>query len=158
MNNGELTLKTGAIYLQINRGKRIMKTIESKIVSIKRLDEDIYKVLSDFQNFTPYAQQAKLENWEAGEDWCKFEVQGIKEAGLRIIEKEPNKTIKFTGNEKIPFEFYVWIQLKQVAPYDTRMKITVKAKLNMMMKMLVGSKLKTGIDSLADQIATAFSQ
>ena len=134
-----------------------MTTVESKIVSIKRLDEDIYKILSDFQNFSAYAQQANLANWQAGDDWCSFDVQGIKGAGLKIIEKEPHKTIKFTGNEKIPFEFYVWIQLKQVAPYDTRMKITIKAKLNMMMKVLVGSKLKTGVDSLADQIARAFN-
>lgn len=149
--------RVGVDNLQTNRSNQKMTTVESKIVSIKRIDEDIYKILSDFQNFTPYAQQAKLENWEAGDDWCRFDVQGIKGAGLGIVEKEPNKTIKFTGNEKVPFEFYVWIQLKQVAPYDTRMKITVKAKLNMMMKMLVGSKLKSGIDSLADQIATAFS-
>ena len=78
-------------------------------------------------------------------------------AGLKIVDKEPNKTIKFTGNDKIPFEFFVWIQLKMVAPYDTRLKITLKAKLNMMMKMMVGKKLQSGIDSMADQIAAAFN-
>jgi carbon monoxide dehydrogenase subunit G len=134
-----------------------MKTVESKIVSIKKTDEDVYKILSDFQNFTPYAQMAKLENWQAGEDWCRFDAQGIRDAGLQIIEKDPFKMIKFTGNDKIPFEFYVWVQLKLVAPYDTRMKITLKAKLNMMMNMIIGSKLQQGIDGLADQIATAFN-
>ncbi|PKP36663.1 MAG: polyketide cyclase [Bacteroidetes bacterium HGW-Bacteroidetes-15] len=133
-----------------------MTTVESKVVSIKRLDEDVYKVLSNFKNFTPYAEKAKLENWQADEDWCRFDVQGIRDAGLQIIEKEPFKTIKFGGNDKIPFEFNVWIQLKQVEPYDTRMKITLKANLNMMMKMLVGSKLQAGVDGLADQIAAAF--
>lgn len=134
-----------------------MTTVESKVVSIKKLDEDIYKVLSNFMNFTPYAETAKLENWQAEEDWCRFDVQGIRDAGLEIIEKEPFKTIKFSGNDKIPFEFNVWIQLKQVAPYDTRMKITLKANLNMMMKMVVGSKLQSGVDGLADQIAAAFN-
>ncbi len=117
----------------------------------------MYKVLSDFQNFTPYAQHAKLENWQAGEDWCRFDAQGIRDAGLQMVDREPNKTIKFTGNDKIPFEFYVWIQLKQVAPYDTRLKITLKAKLNLMLKMMVGSKLQSGVDGLADQIAMAFN-
>jgi carbon monoxide dehydrogenase subunit G len=134
-----------------------MTTVESKVVSIKRLDEDVYKVLSDFQNFSPYAQAAKLENWQAGNDWCSFDVQGIRDAGLKIIEKEPFKTIKFSGNEKIPFEFFVWIQLKQADAYDTRLKITLKADLNMMMKMIIGSKLQSGVDSLADQIAAAFN-
>lgn len=134
-----------------------MTTIESKIVSIKRVDEDIYKVLSNFQNFTPFAETAKLENWQAGEDWCQFNIQGIENAGLKIIEKEPSKTIKFAGNDRVPFEFFIWIQLKTAAPYDTRMKITVKAKLNMMMKMMVKGKLQQGVDSIAEQIASAFN-
>jgi len=134
-----------------------MVSVESKVVSIRRLDEDIYKVLSNFQNFTPFAQAAKLENWQAGEDWCRFDAQGVKEAGLRIVDREPHKTIKITGDGQIPFEFFLWIQLNQVAPYDTRMKITLKANLNFMMKMMLGSKLKQGIDATADQIATAFN-
>jgi len=134
-----------------------MVSVESKVVSIRRLDEDIYKVLSNFQNFTPFAQAAKLENWQAGEDWCRFDAQGVKEAGLRIVDREPHKTIKITGDGQIPFEFFLWIQLKQVAPYDTRMKITLKGNLNFMMKMMLGSKLKQGIDAIADQIATAFN-
>jgi len=134
-----------------------MTTVESKIVSIKRIDEDIYRTLSNFQNFSPIAKHAQLENWQAGDDWCEFDAQGIKGAGLRIIDKEPNKTIKITGNDKIPFEFYIWIQLKMVAPYDTRLKITLKAKLNTMLKMMVGKKLQSGMDALADQIAAAFN-
>jgi hypothetical protein len=135
-----------------------MTSVESKIVSIKRLDEDVYKVLSSFKNFTPFAQAAKLENWQADDDWCRFDVQGIKDAGLRIIEREPFKTLKVTGDGKIPFEFFVWIQLKQVAPYDTRMKITLKADLNFMMKTMLGSKLQQGVDAIADQIAAAFNR
>jgi len=57
-----------------------------------------------------------------------------------------------------PLDFNLWIQLKQVAPYDTRMKITVKAELNMMMKMLLKDKLQKGIDAMADQIAMAFNR
>jgi hypothetical protein len=135
-----------------------MTSVESKIVSIKRLDEDVYKVLSSFKNFTPFAQAAKLDNWQADDDWCRFDVQGIKDAGLKIIEREPFKTIKLTGDGKIPFEFFVWIQLKQVAPYDTRMKITLKADLNFMMKTMLGSKLQQGVDAIADQIAAAFNR
>jgi len=134
-----------------------MKTYESKIVSIKRLDEDVFKVLSNFKNFSPFVQAAQIENWEADDDWCKFSVKGMGNAGLRIIEREPSKTIKITGDGGIPFEFFFWIQLKQVAPYDTRMKLTLKADLNMMMKMMVGSKLQEGIDTMAEQIAKAFN-
>jgi hypothetical protein len=135
-----------------------MTTVESKVVSIKRLDEDVYKVLSNFNNFSPYVDVAKIENWQAGDDWCRFDVQGIKDVGLKIVNKEPYKTIKIAGDGNLPFEFFVWFQLKPVAPYDTRFKITVKANMNFMVKMMIGSKLQQGVDGLADQIALVFNK
>lgn len=134
-----------------------MQTVESKVVSIKRLDEDVFKVLSSFKNFSPFIQTTKVKNWQADDDWCKFDVEPIGTIGLRIIEREPYRTIKITGDGGIPFGFNIWIQLKMIEPYDTHMKITLKAELNMMMKMMVGSKLQDGVDALADQVANAFN-
>lgn len=133
-----------------------MTTYESKVVVIRRMSEDIFKVLSDFRNFTPMAKD-KLEEWQADEDSCSFKYKGMGPFRIRIIEREEFKTIKFTGDEQLPMQFFMWIQLKEVAPYDTRMRITVKAELNTMMRMLIGNKLKDGIDTLADSIAVAFN-
>ncbi|MEW5846241.1 MAG: polyketide cyclase [Bacteroidota bacterium] len=133
-----------------------MTTYESKVVAIRKRSEDIFKILSDFRNFTPMAKD-KLDEWQADEDSCSFRYKGMGPFGIRIIEREEFKTIKFTGDEQSPMQFFMWIQLKEVAPYDTRMKITVKAELNTMMRMLIGNKLKEGIDTLADSIAAAFN-
>ncbi|MBQ9470115.1 MAG: polyketide cyclase [Bacteroidales bacterium] len=132
-----------------------MNTYESKVVRISRRAEDVFNTLSKFDNFSPMAQ-GRVENWQADHDSCTFSIKGLT-AGLRIVEREEFKTIKITGNELVPMEFYLWIQLKEVAPYDTRMKITAKAELNMMMRMLLGKKLEEGVNSLADGIATAFN-
>lgn len=133
-----------------------MNTYESKIVSIKRTASDLYRVLSDFRNFTPLVE-GKVESWQADENGCSFKYQGMGPVGFKIIDKEENKTIKISGNEQVPVEFYLWIQLKEAAPYDTRMKITIKAELNMMMKMMLGKKLEEGVNTLAEGIATAFN-
>jgi hypothetical protein len=37
------------------------------------------------------------------------------------------------------------------------MKITIKAELNMMMKMMLGKKLEEGVNALAEGIAKAFN-
>lgn len=134
-----------------------MTTVESKIVAIRRSDEQVYTVLSSFQNFTSAVEAAKLKDWEADDDTCKFRVDGIGLISLKIIEREPFKSLKITGDEGVPFEFFIWLQFKQVAPYDTRMKITLKAELNMMMKMVIGSKLQEGIDTVAETIAKALN-
>jgi len=133
-----------------------METYESKVVAINKRSEDIFKVLSDFRNFTPLAQD-KLENWQAEENNCSFSYQGMGPFGIKLIEKVEFSTLKFTGDERIPLEFHLWIQLKEAAPYDTRLKITIKAELNMMMKMMLGKKIGEGVDALAEGIAKAFN-
>jgi len=135
-----------------------MTEFESKIVAIRRNSEDIFRVISDFRQFTPFIPTDKLEGWEAQEDSCSFTVKGIGQTGLKIINKEPFRTVKITGDGKLPFEFFLWIQLNEVAPGDTRMKLTLKAKLNMMLKMMLEKKMEEGINTMAEGIAAAFNK
>ncbi|HCT29367.1 MAG TPA: SRPBCC family protein [Bacteroidales bacterium] len=135
-----------------------MTEFESKIVTIRRKSEDVYRVLSDFRLFTPFIPTDKLEGWTAEEDSCSFIVKGVGQTGLKIIEKEPHKTIKVTGDGKLPFEFFLWLQLKEVEPNDTRMKLTLKADLNVMLKMMLQKQLEEGINKMAEGIAEAFNR
>ena len=61
-------------------------------------------------------------------------------------------TVKF-GAEGIPMDANFWIQLKELAPNDTRIKLTVKADIPMMFKMMIGKKLQDGLDQAADMLA-----
>lgn len=135
-----------------------MTEFESKIVAIHRNSEEVFRILSDFRQFTPFIPTDKLEGWEAQEDNCSFTVKGVGQTGLKIIDKEPFKTVKITGDGKLPFEFFLWIQLNEVAPGDTRMKLTLKADLNMMLKMMLQKQLGEGINTMAEGIAAAFNK
>jgi hypothetical protein len=78
-------------------------------------------------------------------------VEGIGQAGLRIIEKDPPKLIKISSDEQTSFDFLLWIQLKEVAMDDTRIKITTEVKLNPMMAAMVKKPLKQFVDTLVEQ-------
>ena len=132
-----------------------MEKYESKQQHIRRSAEQIYAALSSFNNFSPMLQD-KVEEWSADDDVCSFKVKGFK-AGLRMVEREPYKTIKIKAAEESPMDFTFWIQLKEVAPYDTRMRIVVHAELNMMMRMMIGKKIQGAIDQLAEGIAAAMN-
>lgn len=137
-----------------------MTEVESKVVAIKNTSEFVFNALSDFRNFNSMVNMVpdgQLTDWQADENTCRFKVKGF-DLGLKFIEKEPYKTLKLTGDGKVPFEFFFWIQMKEVAPYDVRMKLTVHADLNMMMKMMLKGKLQDGVDKMAEQIAMAFSR
>jgi carbon monoxide dehydrogenase subunit G len=126
--------------------------IESKIGKIANSPDKIYTYLSDFRNFSRLIPPDKVKNWQADENSCHFTVDMVGETGLRIIEKQPNSLIKITGVEGSKFDFFFWLQLKEVAPYDTRIKLTIKADLNPMMKMMSKKPLQNFVDTLVDQL------
>ena len=70
---------------------------------------------------------------------------------IRIVDKEPCKTIKF-GVENLPMKANLWIQLKQVAEQDTRIKLTIKAYIPMMFRMMFEKKLQQGLDQAVDML------
>lgn len=123
-------------------------------VAINKPDTIIYQALSSFDNFTPILHD-KVDGWQATADTCSFSMKGLT-LKLKMMDKEPSKVIKITG-DNMPFEFYFWIQLHQVSENDTRMRLTIHAKLNAMLKMMVGKKLQTAVNDMADQIANSFN-
>ena len=80
-----------------------MEKYESKQHQIRRSADQIYTALSSFSNFTPMLAD-KVEEWSADEDSCSFKLKGMT-ARLRIVDREPNKTIKIQGDEGSPVDF-----------------------------------------------------
>lgn len=126
--------------------------IESKIGKIQAAPEKVYSFLSDFRNFSKLIPPDKVKDWWADEDSCRFTVDGVGQTGLRIIEKEPYSLIKITGAEGSKFDFFFWVQIKEAAPYDSRLKLTIKVELNPMLKMMATKPLQNFVDSLVDQL------
>ncbi len=134
-----------------------MKQYESKQHQIMLPAEQIFTLMSNFQNLTP-AVADKVENWEATEDRCSFKAKGFT-VNLLMEEKVSPKHVKIIPDgEGVPMDFAFWIQLQSVAPYDTRFRLVLKAELNMMMKMMIGSKIQGALDQVAEQISKAFAQ
>ena len=47
----------------------------------------------------------------------------------------------------------MWIQMKQTGDNVSAMKITLKADIPFMLKMMVASKIEKGIEQMADMLA-----
>jgi carbon monoxide dehydrogenase subunit G len=123
---------------------------ESRIGTIQSSDEKIYNFLSNFNNFKNFIPSDKVEKFESSEDYCKFSVPGIGEVCLRIIEREPYKTIKVSGDGMANQKFFLWIQLKQAAENDTKVKLTMQADLNPMLRMVASKPLQEFLNKLVD--------
>lgn len=129
---------------------------ESTVQSIPASSTQVYRVLSDLRNLDRVKDlipQDKVQELEIGEDCVRMKVNGLgQKIAIRIVDKTENDTIKF-GAENIPMQMNFWIQLKEVHPTDTRIKLTLKADLPMMFKMMLDKKLQQGINQAAEMLA-----
>nr|WP_281547511.1 polyketide cyclase [Alistipes onderdonkii] len=133
-----------------------MQEYISKQQQVLRPAEQIYAVISRFDNLTP-ALADKVEEWQATEDSCSFKAKGFT-VKLRMEEREPGKYVKVVGDDgSVPMDFAFWIQLQEVSAADTRLRLVLRIDLNMMMKMMIGNKLQGALDQIAEGIARAMN-
>lgn len=129
---------------------------ESKITSSPCSAAQIYRVLSNLKNIErvrEFIPQDKVQEMEVTEDSIRIKVDGLgQKITIAIVDRIENDTVKF-GAEGIPMQANFWIQLKQVSPVDTRIKLTVKADIPMMFKFMLEKKLQQGLDQAADMLA-----
>lgn len=128
-----------------------MSKIESKTGVIKQPAEKIFNYISNFDNFRSLLPEEKVKDFESSGDSCRFTIEGIGQAGLKIIEKEPYKLIKISSDEQTSFDFLLWIQIKEVEPGDSRLRITTDVQLNPIMAAMVKKPLKNFVDTLVEQ-------
>ena len=128
---------------------------ESKIGQIAANDAAVFNVLSNLENinrFRDFIPQDKIQELEVAADRIRFKVDGLgQKIAIVIVEKEEYKLIKF-GAENLPIPMNVWIQLKQVAELDTRIRITIKTDMPMMFKMMFDKKMQQGLDQAIDML------
>ena len=133
---------------------------ESNVKPVPYSQERVYNTLSDLNNLEGVRERldmvkdkldGKLEDMSFDRDSITLKVQGIS-LTLRIIEREPLKCIKFEG-DKSPIPLNLWIQILPVTQEEAKMKVTIRAEVNMFMKAMVSKPLQEGVEKLADMLA-----
>jgi len=129
---------------------------ESKITSAPCSAAQVYRVLSNMENLNRVKDMIpkdKIQEMEIEPDRVRLKVDGLaQKITIAIVDRMENDTIKF-GGEGIPMQANFWIQMKEVSPVDTRLKLTIKADIPFMFKMMLEKKLQTGLDQAAEMLA-----
>ncbi|MBR4264331.1 MAG: SRPBCC family protein, partial [Paludibacteraceae bacterium] len=116
----------------------------------------IYNVLGNLSNLERVRDlipQDKIQEMEIQPDYVRIKVDGLgQKITIAIVDRIENDTVKF-GIEGAPMDANFWIQLKEISPTDTRIRLTLKADIPMMFRMMIGSKLQQGLDQAADMLA-----
>ena len=129
---------------------------ESRITSASCSAAEMYRVLSNLSNLERVRDlipQDKIQEMEIQPDHVRIKVDGLgQKITIAIVDRIENDTVKF-GLEGAPMEANFWIQLKEISPTDTRLRLTLKADIPMMFRMMIGKKLQQGLDQAADMLA-----
>ena len=143
-------------------------SLNKYVSDVKLVDQNqqvVFNFLSNFENLSTYLNsgliekitekvpQIKITDFESDKDSCKFKITGIGLAEIKIVNREPFKTIKVESSGGLPVSFTFWIQLLPVDQYQTKMRLTLHVEMSMMIKMMAGDKLKEGINQLADTLS-----
>lgn len=132
-----------------------MTQFESQVKTINSNIGKVYNTLSDLNNLEKVQDKLpadKISDFTFDTDSCSFSVNPIGNVTVKVIEREPEKTIKFT-TEKSPIPLYFWIQLVPVTENECKLKLTVKAELNPFIKSMVSKPLQQGLDKIAEVLA-----
>jgi len=132
-----------------------MTEFVSEIKTIPYNEADVFTMLSDLSNIESVKDkipQEKISNFSFDKDSCSFSINPIGKIKFSVVDREPNKTVKFKAEES-PVDVTLWIQLKQVGENDTKMKLTIKAELNPFIKPMVSKPIQEGINKVADVLA-----
>lgn len=137
----------------------------SEVKTIDHNQQVVFNYLSNFENLSTYLNsgliekitekvpQIKITDFESDQDSCKFNITGIGLAEIKIVNREPFKTIKVESSGGLPLSFTFWIQLVPIDEYKTKMRLTLHAEMSMMIKMMAGNKLEEGINQLAETLS-----
>ncbi len=132
-----------------------MTKFESKIKAVAASDEAIFNKLSDLKNLESFKSEIKdekIKEVRIEEDTIFIKVDMLGEVGLRLIEKEAPKTLKFEG-VNAPIELNLWIQIKGSDADNAHMKLTLKAEIPFMIKAMASKPIQEFVEKLADALA-----
>lgn len=131
-----------------------MKRYESQVKMIAASQSSVYKMLSDMNNVALIqdqipADQVKDLKFDANSVSCN--VSPVGTVSLSIIDREPEKCIKFTTTQS-PMAMTMWIQIVSTGDNSCKIRLTLEADINPFIAKMVEKPLKDGLEKIADTL------
>ena len=132
-----------------------MKKFESSVKQVPYSQEAVYRNISDLSNLERVRDrvpQDKLKEFSFDQDSVTVSVDPVGQVTLRVVEREEPKCVKFEAVQS-PMPFTLWIQVLPVNENASKMKVTVKADIPLMLAAFVNAPIQDGVEKIADALA-----
>ena len=132
----------------------------------------VYSTLANLENLRPLLDRAQndeslrqrmreagqesalehLHDVELTNDSIAINAPMVGRVSMKVVEREADKCVKFATDQS-PIAANIWIQTLPVDDATSKMRVTIDADIPFVLKAMVGSKLKEGINRIADMLA-----
>jgi carbon monoxide dehydrogenase subunit G len=129
-----------------------MTTFESTITLTAPV-EKVYSFLADLNNHQQLMPPS-VYNWSSTADEARFTIQNMAKLAVKVSSRVENDQITIIPSEAGPFHAELTWKLSATDASSTKAIFTIKADLNMMMKMLASGPLQ----KLADHQTSALKE
>ncbi len=120
---------------------------ESKHGIVAVPPEQLYMSFTDLRNLTQSIPEKYRDSVTADFDSLRATVQGFT-ISVRVTERQPYNLIRI-GDEEAPFHFSISVHFDP-APGGTDFSIEADADLNLVMKAMLGSRIREALDKIVD--------
>lgn len=123
----------------------------SKHGTVSRPPYELYLSFADMRNFLNMLPEDKKQGVTADFDTIEATVQGFH-IGVKVRSRVPYSLIEVEDHEA-PFHFRVALHFDPADhPGKTDFHIEVFAEMNLMLKMVLGSKIQGALDKIVDSL------
>lgn len=128
-----------------------MVNYSSKRAVVSKAPYELYMAFVDMRNLVHFLPEDKKEGVVADYDSIKATVQGFT-IGVKVVDRVPYSKIEY-ADDGAPFQFRLTMNFDPASdPYKTDFHIGLDADLNLMMKMVLGSKIQEALDKVVDSL------
>lgn len=129
-----------------------MTEYNSKQGLVSKSREELYMAFTDLSRFREMLPDDKKEMVSADYDHLSATVQNFT-IGVRAAERLPYERIALANADGTPFDFNVVLHFDDAGdPGKTCFSISVEADLNLVMKAMLGGRIKEGLDKIVDGV------
>jgi hypothetical protein len=126
-----------------------MGMYQGRVETVDKSASEVYEFLADFRHFEKFLPE-QISEWEAGDDYCKFAVQGLGRVKLSFAVKEPFSKIVIQpapdSGFPIPFFLSALITTIDDNHQKSSFQFLAEAAVNPMIAMMVDGPLKQFVE------------
>ena len=132
-----------------------MTKFESDVKTIDASQSAVYSMLSNPSNIERVRSlipEDKVKNISYNEDSISIEVEPIGKVTMQIVEREPEKLIKFDA-QGAPLPVNLWIQILPTGEKTSKLRVTLGLEVNTFMKAMIQKPAQEGVNKAAEMLS-----